>query len=144
MSSILHNDRNSARLVCKNILLLSILISIAGCAQLSHKPYEEEDTAPKDNNYDDKVPINEELANFLKDRNILTITLVDSSGELRIVDRNGQTVPPCAQIDGTKIVPLNEECVFKGNVTNINSLEIFVIENRVDPLCRAGGYVWPC
>jgi hypothetical protein len=92
----------------------------------------------------ERIPISQELREFLTKRNYKTLTLINPKGQVKIVDLYGVDVEPCGQVEGTQITG---NCKLNGiDLINHNTISIFgVIESGKDPnLCRVNDLFKPC
>ncbi|MGH8582179.1 MAG: hypothetical protein ACREWG_05195 [Gammaproteobacteria bacterium] len=77
------------------------------------------------------VPFPDNLVDFLKEKNIATVTLTNSAGQVKLVGPAGAEIKPCGFEDGMEI---KGHCHLKGvTLTAVNQLLIF--KGSYNPNC---------
>lgn len=99
---------------------------IIACVHATPEDIQEEETPhQKEPTVDgDRVPISEELREFLASKKVGALLLVNARGEINIIGLEGRPVEPCGRVDGTEITG---DCRLKDiDLLNLKQITIFV------------------
>lgn len=128
------------RTVLRSGLLSALAVSCAYSARgsdLSENEYASRGGLVLDNK---RVPISEELQEFLKSEGYSAVTLINDKGKVKIVNSAGQPIEPCGRIIGTKVTG---NCDLEDiNLVNLNDISILVSESSPKKKCTASVGGW--
>jgi len=135
--------QNSGEFFKKVMLSLGLAASmiLMGCDKSTTQP-----TGPADFPPAQDVPVSTRLRDHLKNERIEGIVLIKKNTDLQFVGRDGKNVRSCGRINakGDLVVTDKKQCGFKGTLTNIKPISIFVVEGTFTKYCVAGNKVYPC